>query len=238
VTYDIYLDAGEAAPQTLVCDGVTSSACNPGVLLDDTEYSWQVVARDEHGASTAGPVWGLRTAPTGCVEVVANGGFETTSDWYLPATAYPARYSTAQARNGSRSMQVGIVDPAQDKYAYSSAQQVVTIPAGVVSASLRFWLYTVSDETVLQTSPPASSAPQALLAEDSQYVKLYNESGVLVRTFWSGRLDDRAWVQYGSYDLSTYAGQTMRLYFGVVNDGDGAPTGMYVDEATLVVCPP
>ena len=45
-------------------------------------------------------------------------------------------------------------------------------------------------------------------------------------------------VQYGSYDLSAFAGQTVRLYFGVVNDGDGAPTGMYVDEVTLVVCPP
>ena len=54
----------------------------------------------------------------------------------------------------------------------------------------------------------------------------------------SGRLDDRAWAEYGSYNLSAYAGQTVKLYFGVVNDGDGAPTGMYVDEVTLVACPP
>jgi len=175
----------------------------------------------------------------GCVEVIANGGFETDAAWDLPLTAYPARYSTAESRNGSRSMQVGIVDTAEDEYSYSSAQQWITIPAGVGSASLRFWLYTVSDEPETLASPAIPSfAPQAALADDSQLVLLYNSSGALIWRLWSGRVDDRAWAEVGSFDLSGYAGQTVRLYFGVFNDGDGAATGMYVDEVSLVACPP
>jgi hypothetical protein len=239
VTYDVYLNAGDAAPQTRVCDDVASPACDPGALLYDTVYSWQVVARDQWGATTSGPVWSFSTAAAGCVDVVMNGGFEVTSAWELPSTAYSARYSTGQARNGSRAMQVGIVDSAEDEYAYSSAQQVVTIPAGAGSAGLRFWLYTVSDESGAGDPLPSPSfAPLAPLAEDSQYVIVYSEGGsVLRRKYWQPPLDHRAWTEH-SIDLSPFAGQTVRLYFGVFNDGDGAATGMYADEVTLVACPP
>ena len=239
VTYDVYLNAGDAPPQTRVCDDVASPACDPGALLSDTLYSWQAVARDQHGATTLGPVWSLHTAAAGCVEVVTNGGFEVDSVWEIPSTAYPARYSTAQARNGDRSMQVGIVESAEDEYAYSSTQQWVTIPAGTGSASVRFWLYTMSDEAgVADPLPAPSFAPQAVLAEDAQYVLVYSEGGaVLRRKYWQPPLDHRSWTEH-SIDLSAYAGQTVRLYFGVFNDGDGAATGMYVDEVTLAACPP
>jgi hypothetical protein len=239
VSYDVYLDAGDGEPQSLACADLASPVCNPGALLPGTGYRWQVVATDEHGAVTMGPVWGLTTAAEGCVEVVVNGGFEIDAAWELPSTAYPARYSTAQARHGSRSMQVGIVETSEDEYSYSSAQQMVTIPAGMDSASLRFWLYTVSDEPEITASLPAPTiAPQEPLADDAQYVKLYSDSGALLWTLWSRRLDGRAWIQFGSYDLSAYAGQAVKLYFGVFNDGDGAATGMFVDEVTLVACPP
>jgi hypothetical protein len=239
VTYDVYLGAGDAVTQSLVCDDLAVPACDPGALLAGTSYRWQVVATDRYGAGTVGPVWGLTTAAEGCVELVANGGFEIDAAWELPATAYQARYSTAQARNGSRSMQVGIVDAADDEYSYSSAQQAVAIPAGVGSASLRWWLYTVSDEPAILTSLPVPPlAPQDVLADDAQYVKLYSEGGALLATFWSGRRDDRAWTQWVSLNLAAYAGQIVRLYFGAFNDGDSVPTGMYVDEVTLVACPP
>jgi hypothetical protein len=207
-------------------------------LLEDTSYTWQVLATDAHGASTLGPIWELHTAPAGCVDVVANGGFEDDSDWVLPSTAYPARYSTAQVRNGSRSMQVGIIDPAQDKLSYSSAQQVIAIPSDAESASLRFWLYTQSYEPEAGTSTVPVLGPLSTLAEDAQYVFVYDSDGnILRRRYWQPPLDDRAWTEY-SIDLSAFAGQTVKLYFGVYNDGDGAPTGMYVDEVTLVACPP
>ncbi|MGD8902609.1 MAG: CHAP domain-containing protein [Anaerolineae bacterium] len=238
VTYDVYLDPGDVAPLTPVCEDLAYPACDPGALFEDTNYTWQVLATDARGAFKLGPIWELHTAPASCVNVVGNGGFEDDSDWVLPSTAYPARYSTAQARNGSRSMQVGIIDPAQDKLSYSSAQQVIAIPSDAESASLRFWLYTQSDEPEAGTSTVPVLGPLSTLAEDAQYVFVYDSDGnILRRRYWQPPLDDRAWTEY-SIDLSAFAGQTVKLYFGVYNDGDGAPTGMYVDEVTLVACPP
>ena len=74
-----------------------------------------------------------------CVEGITNGGFESAGDWEIPLTGYPAGYTTAAAYSGDRSMRVGIVEPADDIYSYSSARQAVTIPADTISATLRFW---------------------------------------------------------------------------------------------------
>ena len=96
----------------------------------------------------------------------------------------------------------------------------------------------MSDEPESGTSTVSVLSPLATLAEDAQYVFVYAEDNtVLRRRYWQPPLDHRAWTEH-SIDLSAFAGQTVKLYFGVFNDGDGAPTGMYVDEVTLVACPP
>ena len=57
VTYDVYLEALDPAPGVLVCDDAPSPACDPGPLLAELTYYWKVIATDEHGFSTPGPVW-------------------------------------------------------------------------------------------------------------------------------------------------------------------------------------
>ena len=69
VTYSVYLDTVNP-PATLV-DTVTEPAAtisidyHPGSLNTDTTYYWRIVAGDDHGASTSGPIWQFTTAQGG-----------------------------------------------------------------------------------------------------------------------------------------------------------------------------
>jgi len=61
VTYDVYFEAGNPSPAILLCDDATTESCDPGTLLEDTTYYWQVIASDQHAESTTGPVWSFTT---------------------------------------------------------------------------------------------------------------------------------------------------------------------------------
>ena len=65
--------------------------------------------------------------------------------WQRPATKFTAAYSIKYAHGGRQSLRTGI-DGDADVYSYSSANQYVTIPAGVASATLDFWWYPISAE--------------------------------------------------------------------------------------------
>lgn len=67
VTYDVFLDPMGTAPSTLVCDDIATLTCDPGLLANSTQYEWQVVATDNGGLSTNGPIWSFTTEPaSGC----------------------------------------------------------------------------------------------------------------------------------------------------------------------------
>jgi len=62
VTYDVYVADGDVgSPGVLACYDLTTATCDPGTLGGGNQYSWQVIATDEHGARTVGPVWDLTT---------------------------------------------------------------------------------------------------------------------------------------------------------------------------------
>jgi hypothetical protein len=59
VTYDVYF--GTSASPPLVLNNQWVTTYDPGTLADDTRYYWKIVATDNHGASTTGPVWDFTT---------------------------------------------------------------------------------------------------------------------------------------------------------------------------------
>jgi len=59
VTYDVYF--GDSNPPPKVKSHQSGTTYNPGTLDFDTEYFWKIVAWDEYGLSTSGPVWSFTT---------------------------------------------------------------------------------------------------------------------------------------------------------------------------------
>ena len=176
--------------------------------------------------------------PESCVEGMANGGFEYDGDWEIPVTKYPASYTAAAAHSGSRSMRVGITEPTDNSESYSSARQSVVVPTGATSVTLRFWLYPVSGEPAalaFPVHPPAPTLQETTLASDAQYVLVLDENDLWIDTLLWQRTNDRQW-RFHQFDLMAYAGQTIKLHFGVYNDGWGGVTGMYLDDVSLEVC--
>ena len=43
--------------------------------------------------------------------------------------------------------------------------------------------------------------------------------------------------QYISIDLSKYKGRTVKIMFGVFNDGQGSASAMYIDDVSVKTCP-
>lgn len=62
VTYDVYLEKDNPAPETLICDDIPISICVPPTLLEPgAQYFWRVIASDGQGLSSEGKVWDFMT---------------------------------------------------------------------------------------------------------------------------------------------------------------------------------
>ncbi len=61
VTYAIYLEANDETPDILKVDGYTATVYDPGTLVAETHYYWQIIATDARGAITDGSVWDFIT---------------------------------------------------------------------------------------------------------------------------------------------------------------------------------
>jgi|GEM_PF-1206603 len=163
------------------------------------------------------------TAPTPtlspCVEIAVNGNFEGNEGWEIANTPYKARYTQTVVYGGRQSMQLGIDDPAQNQFSYSSVEQRFVLPAGA-KAMLRWW-YTL---------------PQSGGSGDYGYFLLRPDGGSwrIIRIV-SERTD--GWVPI-ELDVSHYAGQAFTLRLGMRNDGsaDGTWAVMYVDDLSLQAC--
>ncbi|MCS7039823.1 MAG: hypothetical protein RMN24_07980, partial [Anaerolineae bacterium] len=125
----------------------------------------------------------------------------------------------------------------------SPVEQAVTIPAGVVSARLRFWRYRLWGDASTAGDLPAPSAlpawerelPDAVFQTDFFYVIAIRSDGSL-RWLLVERVHDPAW-RLAELDLSGLRGETVRLQFGTYNNGTGGRSTTYLDDVSLTLCP-
>lgn len=159
----------------------------------------------------------VNPAGGGCTgtQLLANTGFETTASWTLSG----ATRSTTSPRTGLIDLLSGNANNAAH-----TAYQTVTIPAGC-SPNLSFYLSVTSSETTTTTQ------------YDKLFVEVRNTSGTLLTTLATfSNLNKTAAVSYvlrGPYNLSAYAGQTVRIQFRTTTDVS-LTTPFRIDDTSLI----
>jgi len=157
------------------------------------------------------------TAPTS--QLIQNGGFETgtLANWTTGGVAVPT-ISTVQKHSGTYSALDGASsggEPNGDDFLY----QTITIPGTATKATLTFWYWPATTDTITY---------------DWQEAQVQNTSGATLAQIIKVCSNAQAWTQV-TYDLTSYKGQTIRIYFNDHQDGFGDLTYMYVDDVSVTV---
>ena len=73
LTYDVYFEANDPTPDELVSENQTGTTYDPGTMEYSTHYYWRIIAKDNHSASTWGPVWHFTTEKAHIPDLECNG---------------------------------------------------------------------------------------------------------------------------------------------------------------------
>lgn len=158
--------------------------------------------------------------PAGCSELIVNGGFEVDAGWRLNGIDVPPAYVTSPVFAGQRAMRLGIADTANAPVV-NSVEQTIALPPAAGSIVLGFHYFPVHEE-----------GP----GDDLQFLDLYDTStGAKIQRIWAQLGADRTW-RFLQFDLTSLKGKTIRLLFGVINDGGGGRTSLYLDDVSLLAC--
>jgi hypothetical protein len=152
---------------------------------------------------------------------ITNGGFETgdLTGWTISATNPMPSASNGQANSGSFSGLLGTpggfgTEPLGD----SSIYQGFTVPGGTSSLNFSYWTST-TDSIIF----------------DWQDAYLQDAGGTTLATIFH-ECTNHGWTPV-NFDLTPYAGQSVRIAYLVHQDGFGDLTAMYVDDVSVVPAP-
>jgi Zn-dependent metalloprotease len=157
------------------------------------------------------------TGGGGGTELITNGGFETgTTPWTLSGQV--TRSTGAYPHGGVAYMIINGVNSST-----GTLYQTVTVPSGS-SPSLNFWLN-------ITTSEAAGAS-----IYDRLFIEVRSTTGTLLATLatFSNQNSGTAggYVLRGPYNLSSFAGQTVRIQFRGTNDVT-LPTSFRVDDVSV-----
>lgn len=174
--------------------------------------------------STSVPPTSTPTTEPTCEDAIQNGGFEEEGGWeFQSGVPHPPDYSADRAAEGVRSLRLGI-PPGGDNNVegWSAAWQAISLPASLNSATLTFAYLPESTD----------------LERDYFEARLLDESGHPIRAIihpWEGQSNAQEWLT-AQFDLTSYAGQTIQIYFSVYNDGENGMARVYLDDVRIEVC--
>ena len=198
--------------------GVQASSTGPDTQFSCLTASEPAGLRVDYIPNTCNIATATVTATaTPCAgNVVQNPGFETGTlpPWTVLGTNPPPVVSNAQAHTGTYSALLGTVS-GSEPLGDGSMYQQITVPAS--GGNLTFWYYPGSQDS---------------LAFDWQDAYITDASGTILATIFHQCLNTQTWTQQ-TFDMTPYAGQTVRIEFLVHQDGFGDDTYMYVDDVSL-----
>ncbi|HEY2295219.1 MAG TPA: sialidase family protein [Thermoanaerobaculia bacterium] len=211
-------------------------------------FSPNPIAAPGSGSSTMTITVGSSTAPgTYTITVTGTGGTTTHT---TPVTLTVTTGTVSQLlgnpgfENGSASPApwvptAGVIDNSTGEPAHSgswkawldgygtthtdSVYQDVTIPSTATSATLTFWLHIDTAETTTVT------------AFDTLKVQIRNTSNTVLSTLFTySNLDHNTGFSQKSFDVTSFKGQTIRVYFLGVEDSS-LQTSFVIDDTALNV---
>ena len=201
--------------------GVQQSAAGPGA----TTFSC-LTPTLTNGLKVTYCCEGATPTPTPCDSgIIQNGGFETGDfpPWVILEQNATPVVTTTQVHSGTYSGFVGDApdgfcgSPGGEANGDSSFYQEFTVPAG--TSTLSFWHWDCTTDSI---------------TFDWQDAYITDTSGTILQTIFHQCNDTETWLN-AQVDMSSYAGQTVRVEFLVHEDGFGDLTGMYVDDVQLLV---
>lgn len=150
---------------------------------------------------------------------IANGGFETgsLSSWTVSATNPTPVVDNLAANSGTFSALLGTTGGAEPLGDGSFFQGFVCPP----SASLSFWFMKGTTDSI---------------TFDWQDAYVQDSSGTTLATIFHTCSTVSTWTNQ-TFDLSPYAGQSIRVAFLVHQDGFGDDTWMRVDDVSVTPAP-
>jgi hypothetical protein len=214
---EFYVDGALKGTDTTAAYSMTLDS----TLLANGSHTLTAKAYDAAGnvATSSAVAFSVSNTTTTSTQLLANPGFESGAVSWTASSGVITSSTSMPAHAGSYKAWLDGYGAAHTDTLYQQA----TIPSTATSATLAFWLQVQSDETTTTT------------AYDTLKVQVRNSSGTVLATLATySNLNKGSSYAQKSFDLSSYKGQTVQVYF-VGTEDSTIQTTFLVDDVTLTV---
>ncbi|HEU4732243.1 MAG TPA: kelch repeat-containing protein [Kofleriaceae bacterium] len=183
-------------------------------------FSWHVSASNSCGGNAqVSACFSFRTASCSTPQdVITNGGFETgLTGWNVDQAVPPPVVGGDNPHTGAQAVLLGSLVGGPEPLGDVQISQILTLDAGS-NPKLTFseWPLTTDsvtfDQQYVRVTPISPPGPTVVLMNEAR--------------------NDRTYIAR-SFDLSAFAGSTIKLTFGVHQDGFGDVTAMFLDDISV-----